>query len=55
MANDDRSIENWKLYSIMGLMLFFGTCNTIVMKLQDQVVVGYDEDGHKMLFTHPYF
>jgi len=39
----------------MSLMLVFGTCNTIVMKLQDQVVVGKDKDGKDMLFTHPYF
>jgi len=29
-------------------MLIFGTCNTIVMKLQDEVVIGYDENGKKL-------
>jgi len=39
------------LYAIMGGLLFFGTCNTIVMKLQDEEKV--DDKGTK--FNHPYF
>ena len=35
----------------MGLMLFFGTCNTVLMKMQDDTVVG--SAGQK--FNHPYF
>lgn len=54
------SISNAKLYGIMLAMLFFGTCNTIVMKAQDKTVVGQKlnvktgkmEDA---TFTHPYF
>ena len=41
MGEDDRdaanTISNAKLYMIMLTMLFFGTCNTIVMKGQDKV------------------
>jgi hypothetical protein len=29
----------------MGLMLIFGTLNTVIMKMQDEVVVGTDKDG----------
>jgi hypothetical protein len=43
------------LYSVMGLMLLFGTLNTVIMKMQDEVVVGTDKDGNPMKFTHPYF
>jgi hypothetical protein len=44
----------------MGLMLMFGTCNTLVMKAQDEVVVGTYTDpvtGEQsdQKFTHPYF
>ena len=39
----------------MVLMLITGACNTVVLKLQDQVVVGTDEDGKKKYFHHPYF
>ena len=51
-------IENWKLYTIMLLMLFFGTCNTLIMKWQDEVEVGpknSGKDGKTPVFTHPYF
>jgi len=49
-------IENWKLYTIMCLMLFFGTCNTLVMKWQDEVESGPpDKDGKPTKFLHPYF
>lgn len=56
----DQKISPLQLYSIMGLMLIFGTCNTLVMKAQDNVVVGTitDPDTGKQtdkLFTHPYF
>jgi drug/metabolite transporter (DMT)-like permease len=37
------------LYGLMMAMLFFGTCNTVIMKLQDDT----DVAGGK--FTHPYF
>ena len=45
----------------MLTMLIMGTCNTIVMKAQDQVVVkkgpDIDDKGNlvKHKFTHPYF
>ena len=44
----------------MGLMLLFGTCNTLVMKAQDNVVVGTYIDPVTKIetvqkFTHPYF
>ena len=48
------TISNCKLYCIMLTMLFFGTCNTIVMKAQDKVKVD-DYDGKPAVFTHPYF
>jgi len=39
MAKQDtgkkETLPDWKLYTVMILMLIFGTCNTIVMKLQD--------------------
>lgn len=52
---DQNKLPNWQLYLIMLLMLIFGTCNTIIMKLQDQVKVGVDDKGKDILFTHPYF
>lgn len=52
---DQSKLPDWQLYLVMILMLVFGTCNTIVMKLQDQVVVGKDKDGKDIQFTHPYF
>lgn len=36
-------------------MLLFGTLNTVIMKMQDEVVVGTDKDGNPEKFTHPYF
>jgi len=49
------TVSNVKLYCIMLTMLFFGTCNTIVMKAQDKAVVGTLADGKPAYFTHPYF
>jgi len=48
-------ISNAQLYSIMVLMLAFGTCNTVIMKMQDDTVVGTYADGSPKKFTHPYF
>lgn len=53
MANQEK-ISNVQLYIVMCLMLFFGTCNTIIMKLQDQVQV-VNKLGEKENFNHPYF
>ena len=39
----------------MVAMLAFGTANTVLMKMQDEVVVGTDSDGKPKKFTHPYF
>jgi len=51
-----RTIPNGMLYCIMLAMLFFGTCNTIVMKWQDKTVVGFDKKtGKDYDFNHPYF
>merc|ERR1712167_428862 len=36
-------------------MLVFGTLNTVVMKMQDDVVVGKNPDGTPRTFNHPYF
>lgn len=36
-------------------MLVFGTLNTVIMKMQDEVVVGTNADGTPNKFTHPYF
>ena len=38
----------------MMLMLAFGTCNTIVMKVQDETVVG-EANGKVKVFNHPFF
>ena len=61
-ANEENQISPVALYSIMALMLIFGTCNTLVMKAQDNVVVGTwvdpadpDQKVQDKLFTHPYF
>lgn len=49
-------IPNYQLYMLMVGMLITGTCNTLVMKAQDEVVVGFDEKTQKNIkFTHPYF
>jgi hypothetical protein len=49
-------ISNSKLYMIMVFMLVTGTANTIVLKLQDKVVIGYDpETGEELEYQHPYF
>ena len=60
MPNKENQISPLSLYCLMGLMLIFGTCITLVTKAQDNVVVGtyYDEDKGKnvdKLFKHPYF
>ena len=43
------------LYVIMALMLIFGTCNTVVMKAQDDHVVYPDEDKAHRNYNHPFF
>ena len=53
--NEKETVSNSQLYSIMLLMLAFGTCNTVIMKMQDDTVVGTYEDGSPKKFTHPYF
>ena len=58
--DSSNSISNPKLYAIMLAMLFFGTCNTIVMKAQDKTVVGTKTNPktgkqEDLTFTHPYF
>ena len=47
---EQKPIPNWQLYVIMVLMLIFGTLNTVVIKTQDEVVVGKDKK-----FNHPFF
>lgn len=49
MSDKEDKIANWQLYTLMGLMLFFGTCNTLLMKAQDNVII---DNGNK--YTHPY-
>ena len=39
----------------MLLMLAFGTLNTVIMKMQDETIVGQNLDGSPKKFTHPYF
>ena len=39
----------------MIAMLTFGTLNTVLMKMQDEVVVGYNANGKPLKFNHPYF
>jgi hypothetical protein len=34
-------------------MLVFGTINTVTVKYQDLVVVGYGADGSPITFQHP--
>ena len=55
IINKKDEISNAQLYCIMLLMLAFGTCNTVIMKMQDDTVVGTYEDGSPKKFTHPYF
>lgn len=55
MGEQKNEIPNWQLYCIMLLMLATGTANTLVMKMQDEVVVGKKADGKDLTFTHPYF
>mgnify|MGYP003751764391 CR=1 FL=1 len=52
---EKETISNVTLYLIMAAMLTFGTLNTVLMKMQDEVVVGTDADGKPRKFTHPYF
>ena len=54
-GKEQEKISNAQLYSIMVLMLAFGTCNTVIMKMQDDTVVGTYSDGSPKKFTHPYF
>ena len=44
MVEED-TVTNVQLYGIMCLMLVFGTLNTVIMKMQDDVVVGINADG----------
>jgi hypothetical protein len=48
------------LYLIMALMLIFGTCNTVVMKAQDDHVIYESDDpvnptGKAIKYNHPFF
>lgn len=43
------------LYLIMLLMLIFGTCNTVVMKAQDDHVIYPDETKDHKKYNHPFF
>jgi hypothetical protein len=52
---EEDKVTNVQLYSIMCLMLVFGTLNTVIMKMQDDVVVGTNPDGTPKTFNHPYF
>jgi hypothetical protein len=60
MANQNEpeqihSISKQKLYLIMFFMFVTGSANTVVLKLQDKVVVGQDPDTKKNLkYSHPY-
>lgn len=49
------NISKTSLYLIMLGLLASGTCNTIVFKIQDQQVIGQDENGNDLMFNHPYF
>jgi hypothetical protein len=50
----EEKMSNVTLYSVMILMLAFGTINTVVMKMQDDTIVGKNADGTDQKFTHPY-
>ena len=54
MPDKEDKIANWQLYTLMGMMLLFGTANTLLMKAQDGIVVGTDTDGSDLKYTHPY-
>lgn len=49
-------ISNAALYTIMILMMAFGTANTLILKYQDDFQVGgVDRNGDPKQFNHPYF
>lgn len=55
-GDEQEGISNASLYTIMVLMMAFGSANTLVMKAQDDFVVeGYNRNGDRRQFTHPYF
>lgn len=43
-----------KLYIIMLIMLFSGTADTIILKLQDASPT-FDEKGNPSTYKHPFF
>ena len=52
----EEQISNALLYTIMILMMLFGTANTLVLKYQDDFHVGgLGKDGKPKQFVHPYF
>jgi len=46
-------MENWKVYILMALMLFFGATNTVIHKLQNEILT--EIDGNKIKYNHPFF
>jgi len=63
MPGDDGGdkIANWKLYTLMGLMLVFGSANTLIQKYQDDTVLPGEpkykdsKPGDLRKYSHPYF
>ena len=50
------TISNAALYTIMILMMLFGSANTLVMKAQDDFATdGINVHGKPAHFIHPYF
>ena len=51
---DHSEIARWKLYILMGLMVFFGAGDTIIQKYQNELTTK-DENGEEIKYKHPFF
>ena len=51
---DSNGIAKWQVYTLMGLMLFFGSTNTIIQKYQNELETE-DEHGDMIKYVHPFF
>ena len=51
---DSNGIAKWQVYTLMGLMLFFGSTNTIIQKYQNELETE-DEHRVKIKYVHPFF
>ena len=56
MSIEKNDLPKWQLYSLMALMLLFGTANTLIMKYQNEYRISDSRvAGSTGKYVHPYF